>query len=393
LRYSVIKSGWPSLAFLLIILFAIPFSHENILGGFQSQFYALLLLSLIAMVLLIEAPTFSGAWWAGLALAALSFLTMASGALTPFAAAGFMIFQILAGARRSSPREYAAIPILIGTGFALLAFTVAIPAHAWLRAENPLDFIFALSQALGWPVPLSILSPFLLNAPLILLAVYLFRQRRPTTDPAWRILGLAAWVGLQGVSLAYGRAVSELAPRYLDTMALLTVLNFVALLALKGFIPERWRLRFANRMAPAWFAVIGACLVWHAAQLPRYFLKEVPRSAARTENFTTFVRTGNAAALDQPYLHIPYPDPARLAAIASAPEILGTLHPSFGAPVRHREAVRQRLLLHGGVNLGPGGAAKIARLIGAISTAAGLAVLLFLLFPRVARPSRTASDP
>ena len=60
----------------------------------------------------------------------------------------------------------------------------------------------------------------------------MLQRRPPIDDSRWLYLTLAAWVGLQAASLAYGRAVGIIASRYLDIYTVLAVLNLASLLML-----------------------------------------------------------------------------------------------------------------------------------------------------------------
>jgi hypothetical protein len=75
------------LLIVVIAQFALPFSFENLLIGFQSQFYFLILFTLVSISLAILRPRSIFAIVAILVLSVLSVLTMASGLLTPLSAA------------------------------------------------------------------------------------------------------------------------------------------------------------------------------------------------------------------------------------------------------------------------------------------------------------------
>ncbi len=53
------------LAVFSALLFVLPIGWENLLAGFQSQFYFLLMFSLLALIGLASATAFSIGWWAG----------------------------------------------------------------------------------------------------------------------------------------------------------------------------------------------------------------------------------------------------------------------------------------------------------------------------------------
>src|SRR5205085_709483 len=100
------------------LLFAVPFGWSNTLSAFQVQFYALLLFVLLSFSFLCGAAAWSAAWWAGTALATLSYFTSASGALTLSAFVVLALLQFALG-RRSGPREALAIVVHVAITIAL----------------------------------------------------------------------------------------------------------------------------------------------------------------------------------------------------------------------------------------------------------------------------------
>src|ERR1051325_6173985 len=73
-----------ALTFLLVfalVFYAVPFGWDNTLSGFQVQFYFLLLLSVLSLILLSRAKAWSAEWLIGTVLAALGYFSIASGAL------------------------------------------------------------------------------------------------------------------------------------------------------------------------------------------------------------------------------------------------------------------------------------------------------------------------
>ena len=94
------------------LLFATPFGWSNTLSAFQVQFYALVLLVLLSLYFLHDAPAWSTAWWVGTAFGILSYFTSASGALTLSAFVALALLQLALG-RRSGIREILAILVHI----------------------------------------------------------------------------------------------------------------------------------------------------------------------------------------------------------------------------------------------------------------------------------------
>lgn len=375
------------LAALLLLLFAIPADMENTLAGFQSQFYLLTIFSVASIVLLVEAPLLGVRWWLGVIFAVMSYFCMAAGALTAVAAGGIIAVQILL---RSRPAGLAvgAIAILGAIALVMLRYTAHPSYHVELQAKSVLQFILAFGHSAGWPLPGTVISPLVINAPVIVLAVLSWRRRYPVGHPAWRVLALMAWVGLQCASLAYGRAVGPTGSRYVDVLALTVVLNFAALLMLlanldgiRAWVPN-WR-----AAATVWLAVTAGAIVLDAARtIPRQVMADPAAVLARTEHVVEFIRSGDPAVLRQPFLHIPYPEPGLLAATLSTPEVRGVLPDRYGVPAAEREAVRQRLALKGGLGIEVGRPKRVATILGSLMMALATGLFVALHAWRWRRP-------
>ena len=93
----------------------------------------------------------------------------------------------------------------------------------------------------------------LIYAPACLMSIEVIRQRPPLSDRRWLLVALVGWVGLQAVTIAYGRAAGTTGSRYLDIFAVGLLLNAACLLYLVNTHPA---LRLQQRLT------IGAIAVW-----------------------------------------------------------------------------------------------------------------------------------
>ena len=83
------------LVFVCALTFALPFSWENTLIGFQSAFYFLLLFSVLALWLTTRHRAGTGGWWLGWLCALCGLFTAASGPADPVAIAGVVALKVL----------------------------------------------------------------------------------------------------------------------------------------------------------------------------------------------------------------------------------------------------------------------------------------------------------
>jgi hypothetical protein len=191
-----------------------------------------------------------------------------------------------------------------------------------------------------------------LYAPVLIAATQLLRQPPPPSDPAWLLLGLAGWIGLQLAAAAYGRGTSAMQSRYFDIFLVGVVLNVGCLFWLVR--PDGSGRRRA--LAGAW--LLAVALGGGAAfdDVPRQLAARRDTAAIQTRNVRQYVATGDASLLEnKPFLHIPYPAAGPLIEFLSDPAIRAILPAQLrGEPEMH---ARRDMLLHYGPLLIPLGLA------------------------------------
>jgi hypothetical protein len=307
------------LVVLSAIVFALPIGGENLLAGFQSAFYFLLLFAIASFILLIRSQAFSPGWWCAIAAAVASYLSLASGTLTFFVATLIVVGQNIT--RRSyGVRDWLAVAVLLAAGMVCLAFMVFPPGHDPLKAHSVPEFVTPLLWLAGFPfstamgldrhVALKLLSMLFALAPACALAFRIF-SGRPVSQSAWFAAAIFVFVGMQILSLSYGRAQGFNAPRYLDILLLGIPASFAALC-----------LAVAPRSARAvWIFTAVASVIYFALSMslpPIVAQKQL--ADEQLQNVKAFLATSDISTLqNKPYMHIPYPDPTRLASLLSTP--------------------------------------------------------------------------
>ena len=327
--------GHRQLPFILVfclVLFGGPYGSENMLWGFQSCFYLLLLFSVGSIWLVNSASPFSTQWWAGAGLSVCGFFSLASGVFAPAALVGVGVLQYLLGTRTS--RLHVASTLALACLFVIgVALTPSVAGHATLKATTLTQLFHSWNAVMGWPIKASALGPLIRNAPAVMFAVMVLRARPPAEDRRWFLLTLILWMFGQGLALAYGRAAGSVASRYMDLFAIDVLTNFACLLIVvqNGAAERRW----AVPAAVAWTAVVLAFLGY---AVHKHYRLVMPHrlEMARTQELNTrnYVHTSDMQHLsDKPHLHIPYPNPMRLAAILDTPSIRAILPRNIGAPL------------------------------------------------------------
>jgi len=328
---------WHAPIFLVIAAaFSLPIAWQNVIGGFHSQQFFLIGLSLGIIVYLCEASPWSGKWWIGAICAILALGSMATGFL-----ASVVVICILS--LRVQKRE---IPAPSTT--ATLFFCAAVAAVGWftratvayhdaLKAQNFSDFILSLLHSLQWPAATMPWAVVVLWLPWAWLAAKTLstRSMRSGRSFDWVLTALGGWVLLQLLATAYARGAGGGPPasRYIDTLAFGSVINCLAAVwllqttamsGLRRFIPPcvaaAWALLFAS-------GIVSQSSVIFTTELPA--LKRL--EAACEQNVRDYLATG-----DESYLQagaIPYPGVSSFLERIRMPELSALL------PVSVRPAI------------------------------------------------------
>ncbi|MEM6499284.1 MAG: hypothetical protein AAF709_21485 [Pseudomonadota bacterium] len=342
-----------SLVFIsfVTVFAAIPYSWENTLSGFQSQFHFVLLFSLLAIWSVGSSRVGSRFWLFGFACAWCAVFSSGSGSLTHVLLAVLSGLQYIFSNRRGW-RELLGIAAFVASFIGSLALIVHVPGHDVLKAQGAAQFVHALVWAQSWPLSgSSALSWFVgapaalvLSAPVVLIALTVLRDRPTRGDWRWLVVGLAGWGALQVMSLAYGRALSPVAPRYLDTIAINVIVGAAAVLWLIRNNPKRTGV---VALGLVWFAVV---IVGVGGQMRLAVDGAISRGgivATHERNVRDYVVTGNVNALAvpkgaDPHNHIPFPSPQFLKARLDDPTIRSILPPALN-PQHTYEAVGNNL--------------------------------------------------
>lgn len=317
------------------LVFAPPIVWENLLWGFQSQFYFVIGFSLLAIGGLL-ASAFSLWWWVGLAAGSLAIVSLGSGFLWIVPVTSIVLFRL-----KHDPRRVRAL-IALSVAISLAAFGATIRGHApWndeLRAHGMGPFLLFTVRNLAWPLRSQ--PWFALIVWLPWLALLFLRFRSSCADDARienettrdYVLAGGAWILLQAVAISLARGGRWHIPtRYGDLIAPGIVFSFWAL----ALLATRWRGARSTWVAAAWFCAITLSLGIAAEKTWRIDLpKQKQESTTIEEDLRRFVLTDDAAAVtDKPWSLSPNPDwPVRAVSVLRHPLIRERLPSSIAVP-------------------------------------------------------------
>lgn len=322
------------LLFAVIILAAMPYDWENILVGFQNQFYIMIAFAIaLAGVASYRRPgwtTFSLL----VVLATASLFTMASGL---FGAAIVCTVIVFRAWREPLPKTFAASVVLAMMLVMLcgLLLLPSAPGNDVYKAHGIFDHARAVATALVWPLvpmkPKYFLFGLLIWAPSVLWLIK-FLRTKAASDREIFLMGLIAWVVLQAVAIAHARGhnISSIPPRYSNIASI----GLLANLALALILASNWRPNTLVKYLGYASIVLGVGIT------SVIFVKRTPRDIddmqqrydfGRMETFYTrsYLISRDPAFLQHAPLAIPFPDAALLKAFLDSPIVDSLLPPTL----------------------------------------------------------------
>jgi hypothetical protein len=299
--------AFAALAALILVLVAVPYAWEATLMS-MTHYYYTLSFGFIAICLVARGEGLSATRIGGFVAAVCCFLTTASGALVFLACALVIaVRRLLAVEKGWQPWAVAAVFL---AGFIVaIELTPTIPTHSALVAHSIRGFRKAFLALAGWPLrPFDIVGSLVVNAPFLALIWHTLRRPPRSDGVAWVLLALGGWCGLQMASVAYGRAISVTAPRYLDMVAMGLIVNFACAALLSN---RRWK----EIAAAGWLGLVAVGLVAQAVkEIPGGLRWRHTTSLQQEQNVKTFLATGRfppgATSAD---FSLPYPRADQLA--------------------------------------------------------------------------------
>lgn len=321
---------------ILAGLGAAPIVWENILSGFQSQFYFLAGFSLLAIGGLVTQPAFSPRWWASLVAGALALLSMGSGLLwtAPVLLVTGVRILFFPTVRRDALVTFAAAVLLLAAGAAL---HTSVAAHSPLRADSVGTFLLYAARGLAWPLYHHTWLAPILWLPWLALAGFrvaeLRRPRLPTTTAHSAddfLLAAGLWVLLQVAAVSYSRGAGGEFPanRYGDLCSLGLAFSALSFTRLRRRLPEPAPLGALWGIVAAVSLAVASHTTW-TIFLPHKKSEQL----AYEQNVHAFVLTGDLPAFTQQKDHLPFPNPDWLADILRRPSTRALLPASVRPPL------------------------------------------------------------
>jgi hypothetical protein len=314
------------LLIVVIAQFALPFSFENLLIGFQSQFYFLILFTLVSISLAILRPRSIFSIAAILILSTLSVLTMASGLLTPLAVA--FVYFLNWFVNKTSPISNTLVISMLLITIAITGYWMLpqITANQVYRSRNLSELSSALGYILSWPIVGSPLPAIVLWLPaMIVIPILLFYKNLNRIDIL--MVGCFVWSLSQALAIGYGRGqeLTEVASRYTELFSLGLIGNAWFVIRAVEILSHRW----FQILLPTFFGIFLYGHITHYSSDMHDIRRNYQLSLIQTGNVSMYLKTKNKTYLQQPKWQIPYPDPVRLQQLLDNPTLRKILPPSI----------------------------------------------------------------
>ncbi|HVU35383.1 MAG TPA: hypothetical protein VHE61_18240 [Opitutaceae bacterium] len=329
---------------LIVLVTAPPIAWENVLGGFQSQFYFLAIFSVLAIAGLLGARPWSPAWLGGIVAGALACVSMGAGMLVAAPIAMIALLRLLArfrapNATTTQAGDFTTLVAALGIGVVGWSFRSPAPWQDSFHAHSVGQYFIYAAQCLSWPAYGSPWLVVLFWAPWTMLAIRTMRRiaMRPAAagDGSDRLREFALaggiWVLTQVAAVTYARANIPGLPasRYGDICALGLIFNAFAIAALVS-TSRRRELRL---LAAAWFGAVAIAVGISTRDTIQTSLPDKRAlSIAYEHAVQRFVLTDNYEALKQEP-QLPFPSAEWLARILRDPTLRRLLPASVRVPL------------------------------------------------------------
>ncbi|WAC14225.1 hypothetical protein [Dyadobacter pollutisoli] len=307
---------------VVIAQFALPFSFENLLIGFQSQFYFLILFTLTSLCLATFRPFHLSTILLVLLLSVLSVLTMASGLLTSLAAACVYLLNWFSNSQKLTAKTLIISILLVSITIGGYLILPQIAANQVYRARNLSDLMSAAGYILSWPIVGTSLPAIVFWLPAcIVIPMLMFRKKLTHIDIL--MAGCFLWSLSQGLAIAYGRGqeLTEVASRYTELFSLGLIGNAWFVIRLFEILSNRW----FQITLPIYFSVFLYGHITHYSSDMHDIRRNYRLSLMQTANVSMYLQTKDKSFLQKPKWQTPYPDPIRLQHLLDDPTLLKIL--------------------------------------------------------------------
>ncbi len=267
--YNLSKITRIHLSVMFLVLICIPFAWENLLNGFQSQFYFAVIFSLTALFFFRKGSSSKLELFCGLISLLLGYLS--------FTTAIFVTPALVATWLVSPPDKkrnlvYIIISVLL---FVIMYYLLPDSVSEKTYATSIYSLIISFCRFLAFPYTTIPLFSIIIYSPTLLLVYSIFRGNTKTDDSLRYLLSVSFFTILISAAIAYGRGGdgSGPSPRYLDLLIPGIFVNIVMLVRLKSTFTKKAFIMI--KYGYAFFILAGATIFVSLKTIPQLNKRKV----------------------------------------------------------------------------------------------------------------------
>ncbi len=330
------KMAGPACAWIIALAAAVtlsmPMLWENLLWGFQSQFYLAILLGLIHLDLTWSAPALGLRWGFGAIAGICTLGTIASGFLSVLASG---IVALCSLPKPDHSRPHAIATLVLSAAVSVAGFSLIQPVPYPAIAHTVFSAAQAFAVLGSWPFEKEALI-FILQLPSLLFIFGQFCRADRRLSRPW-LLAAVLWLFAVTAGFAYGRAelIESATPRYCDFLTVLCLVNLICLLLFASVQPRQsWK---THGLVVGWIIFAG-CGFYSARETTMASDDLGSRAALQTEQrklVRDFILRDDATALlgDSTPANLIHAVPSHRLTLLRDPGMRGLLPPSVRAPL------------------------------------------------------------
>ena len=309
-----------------------PLEGEDLIFGFQNQYYFLIAGSVATLWLATTACSTSKRSLA--AFAVVAFATCVSMGSGFFASALAVVVCALRWQHEPQHRRALKLRMLIGLAIAVFGLILLLHSFVVMKQQGilgnkqiDLDGIRRVFSCLAWPYTSAAWAGVLLALPFGAFSLRLLWRRESATALDYLAFGIGLWAGAQACALAFDRhsEATSLASRYLPVLLFWPLMNVYAVNRLVG-VATSGRVTRSAAILSLLPAVAAGALIANTVKMAPASLSAVAVASQQHQmqaaHVARYVRIGDSDALNKAgHMGLPYPNTQKLQSLLDDPAV------------------------------------------------------------------------
>lgn len=311
----------------------VPLEGEDLIFGFQNQYYFLIAGSVATLWLATTACTTSRRSLAAFALVA--FATCVSMGSGFFASALAIAICALRWQREPQHRKALQLRMLIGLAITIFGLILLLHSFVVMKQQGilgnkqiDLDGVRRVFSCLAWPYTSTAWAGVLLSLPFAAFSLRLLWRRESAMPLDYLAFGIGLWAGAQACALAFDRhsEATSLASRYLPVLLFWPLMNVYSVTRLVADATGGRSTRAGAMILSLLPAVAAGALIANTVKMAPASLTAVAVASQQhqmqAEHIARYVRMNDTDALYKAgHMGLPYSNTAKLQSLLDDPAV------------------------------------------------------------------------